>query len=379
MTNKSNAEELLDKYRKGLCTEQEKAIVESWHLQELAGKTYEPTQAELLKADKELRHILSLPAAQGKPRKLWALISIAASILLILSVGAYLFINKNQLQQIQQPLQVTQNKPVAEPKRAVLTLANGAAIVLDHTKAGMLARQGSATIHQTQQGALLYKAQTETTTEAPLLYNTIATKKCAVYDLVLADGTKVWLNSSSSLSFPAEFSGKERNVKLTGEAYFEVAKNKEKPFIVEANGTKVQVLGTHFNIGAYADEPAVVTTLLEGSVKVSKNDKEALIVPGQQALSWAHSGNISLATANMDEVMAWHNGYFKFHNEDVKSIFRKVSRWYDIEVEYRGDLSDQRFGGTYSRSKTIGELLAHLEKIGNIHFKIEGRRIIVMA
>lgn len=380
MTNKLNAEELLDKYRKGICNAQEKAIVESWHLHELAGKNNLPSAEEITIADQQLRYRLNLPKKADHVRRLWLRISVAASVLLMLGVIGYLFLSKPKAQPGQVALAVAPVTRITEPRRAMLTLSNGRSIALNYMQSGMLARQGNAAIQQNGKGGVVYKADPQAMQQTPVeLFNTITTPKGAGYDLVLADGTKVWLNSSSSLSFPAEFKGGHRDVKLTGEAYFEVAKNKEKPFIVEANGTRIQVLGTHFNVGAYPDEQAVVTTLLEGSVKVSKNDKQLIIVPGQQAISRLNTDEITSEKANIDEVMAWRNGYFKFHNEDVKSIFRKVSRWYDIEVEYRGNFSNQRFGGTYSRSKSINELLTYLEKIGNIHFKIEGRRIIVMA
>lgn len=380
MTNQLNAEELLDKYRKGICNAQEKAIVESWHLHELAGKNDLPSAGELAVADQQLRYKLNLPRKADQVRRLWLRISAAASVLLLLGVTGYLLLSKPEGKSEQVTLAGATVTSSTEPRRAVLTLSDGQSITLNHSHSGMLAKQGSTAIQQNGTGELVYKAGSQVLPQTPVeLLNTITTPKGAGYDLVLADGTRVWLNSSSSLSFPAGFSGGQRNVKLTGEAYFEVAKNKEKPFIVEANGTRIQVLGTHFNIGAYTDDQAVVTTLLEGSVKVSKNDKQVMMVPGQQAISKLNTNEITLGKADIDEVMAWRNGYFKFHNEDVKSIFRKVSRWYDIEVEYRGNVSNQRFGGIYSRSKSINELLAYLEKIGNIHFKLEGRRIIVMA
>ena len=195
---------------------------------------------------------------------------------------------------------------------------------------------------------------------------------------MLPDGTKVWLDAGSSISYPVAFTGNSRRVRLTGQGYFEVAKNKEKPFYVEVNRSEVKVLGTHFNISAYEEDPENTTTLLEGSVQISKNGKAALLQPGQQASIAAGSDHIVVSEANIDDVMAWKNGYFIFNDDDIRGIMRKVSRWYDVDVDYRGDFAGRHFGGTFYRSKGINELLNHLERIGKLHFKVAGRRVTVM-
>nr|WP_305121106.1 FecR domain-containing protein [Pedobacter xinjiangensis] len=206
--------------------------------------------------------------------------------------------------------------------------------------------------------------------------NTIETPKGGEYQVILPDGTKVWLNSASVLTFPARFTLKNRSVKLIGEAYFEVAKDKQRPFQVNLGRTTVEVLGTHFNIAAYHDDPEIKTTLLEGSVKISGFSKKVVLQPGEQAS--VANDDISVSHPKLTEVMAWKNGYFSFNNEDIKSIMKKVSRWYDVDVEFVGNISSQQFGGTFNRSKTVEELLAHLEVLGTIKFKMKGRRIIVM-
>jgi transmembrane sensor len=196
--------------------------------------------------------------------------------------------------------------------------------------------------------------------------------------VVLPDGTHVWLNSASSLSYPVEFAGNERRVKLTGEAYFEVAKNKDKPFYVNSNNVQVRVLGTHFNISAYNDDDELKATLLEGSVQVSKNNSQSLLKPGQQAVINNGADMIRVSQANINEVMAWKNGYFIFNDDNIATILKKVSRWYDVDVEQRGNFEGQHFGGTFYRTKGIDELLKNLEKIGKVHFKITGRRVTAM-
>ncbi|HWW40381.1 FecR family protein, partial [Pedobacter sp.] len=198
------------------------------------------------------------------------------------------------------------------------------------------------------------------------------------YQLKLPDGTLVWLNSASSLRFPTQFAGKERSVELDGEAYFEVAKNKEMPFKVHVRAMEVRVLGTHFNVMAYDDEESISTTLLEGSVKVSNALQTAVIRPGQQASLKKSSGILGVEEVNTVEAIAWKNGKFLFADEDIETIMRRISRWYNVEVEYRGNLSDKNFAGSISRYENVSEVLKMLELTGTIHFKVEGRRIIVM-
>ncbi len=188
----------------------------------------------------------------------------------------------------------------------------------------------------------------------------------------------VWLNAASSLKFPVKFAGKERVVELTGEAYFEVAPEAGKPFIVETVNEKVLVLGTHFNINAYSDEPVAVTTLLEGSIKVqsTQTGKASILKPGQQSL--LDASQFTIQAANLEEAVAWKNGYFRFNDERIADIMKKLERWYNIEVIYEGKPSEELFNGKISRFKDISQVLRMLEKTEGIHFKIQGRRVTVM-
>jgi transmembrane sensor len=303
---------------------------------------------------------------------------VAALLLVCCSVGVYLLKNNfNKSANQNQLAHVQASKPILPGgNKATLKLANGTVIALDDAKNGLIAQAGKVSVNKTGRGQITYQSQEPANTTA---YNTFSTPKGGDYQITLPDGTTVRLNSASTLIFPVAFSGKTREVKLTGEAYFEVAHNKDKPFYVTINDTKVRVLGTHFNIKAYADDDHISTTLLEGSVKVTKHGRESLIVPGQQAVVADNSDEISVMEANMAEVNAWRNGYFKFNDEQITNIMKEVSRWYDVEVEYRGNFAGQHFGGTFYRSKSITELLNYLGKLGNVRFKIEGRRIIVMA
>nr|WP_121273582.1 FecR family protein [Pedobacter schmidteae] len=266
--------------------------------------------------------------------------------------------------------------------KAVLTLADGSQIVLDHAGNGSLARQGNATIDKTKNGQIVYAVGKNSSESAvtlrPAEWNVISTPRGGQFNLVLSDGTKVWLNAASTLKFPAGFSGKERIVELNGEAYFEVAKNKQMPFKVKVNKMEVEVLGTHFNVMAYSDEPKIRTILLEGSVKINNGTETALLKPGQQAMAGNADSYLKIEPANTEEVTAWKSGYFLFSNENIQSIMRKISRWYNVEVIYKGNVEHMDFDGTISRYKNVTEVLKMLELTGAIHFKVEEGRIIVM-
>jgi ferric-dicitrate binding protein FerR (iron transport regulator) len=264
--------------------------------------------------------------------------------------------------------------------RAILTLSNGSSIQLDTASNGTLAREGSSRVIKLADGRLAYEGANIKSIEVQ--YNTVATPRGGQYQLTLADGSKVWLNAASSISFPTAFTENERKVIITGEAYFEVAHNAEKPFIVQinsalGNGAHVAVLGTHFNINAYDDEHVIRTTLLEGSVKVSNSNTATVIAPGQQASLPDMSGNIQVANnVDVDQVVAWKNGFFQFQNYTIKDIMRQLSRWYDVEVEYRGKIPEGHYVGKPSRNLKLSEILKVIEYSG-VKLDVEGNKIIV--
>jgi ferric-dicitrate binding protein FerR (iron transport regulator) len=209
--------------------------------------------------------------------------------------------------------------------------------------------------------------------------NTITTPRGGQYQVILEDGTKVQLNAASSIKFPEFFNGANREIELDGEAYFEVAKDKAHPFIVKANGTQVQVFGTHFNINAYSDNPDITTTLLEGSVKMSKGTAAVMLLPGQQGIVNQNGSSIKVSQADIEANMAWINGFFIFHDQNIINIMRQVSRWYDVDIQYQdAEVQENEFGGTISKYKDIKELLDNIKLTGSIHYKIEGRRVIIM-
>ncbi|PSL47998.1 FecR family protein [Chitinophaga niastensis] len=260
----------------------------------------------------------------------------------------------------------------------VLILANGKQIKLDSAGNGLLAVQGQTKITN-RQGRITYNTADKNNEQ--LLYNTITTPRSKQFQLVLADGSSVWLNAASSVRFPTAFTGDVRRVEITGEAYFEVAKatrnGKKIPFVVHANGMDVQVLGTHFNVSAYPDEHTIKTTLLEGSVLVSKGNAKQLLKPGEQA-QLDQEGNLSLyKDIDTEGVMAWRNGYFSFDQADLPGVMRQIARWYDVDIVYEGNIANRRFGGEISRNTNVSQVLKILEE-SKIHFRIEDKKIVVL-
>nr|WP_255526823.1 FecR family protein [Pedobacter sp. MC2016-24] len=214
---------------------------------------------------------------------------------------------------------------------------------------------------------------------------TVTTPMGGTYQISLPDGSKVWLNAASSLTFPSNFDGqRDRRVEVKGEAYFEISKayvkqgghEKRQAFVVVTNKQEIEVLGTHFNVKNYEDEPGVRTTLLEGSIKVSAGAERKIIVPGQQAFS--NGAGIEVSSVNVSDVVAWKDGNFQFNDENIENVMRAISRWYDVDIVFKGAITREKFGGTISRSKPIAEVLASLEETGYVKFKIEGRRVIIM-
>jgi len=305
-------------------------------------------------------------AASHNRRYWWA----AAAILLIV-VGAY----------IATKFTTTHTEPLANvnaisvqpgTNKAVLQLDNGQQVVLDVAKDSTVKNSNGVAL-QIHNAALVYAQEPKAVVVS---YNTLSTPKGSQYQLVLPDGSKVWLNAASSIRFPTAFTGSTRQVTLTGEAYFEVAKNAKQPFIVQANDMTVQVLGTHFNVMAYNDEAAMATTLLEGSVKVQQQGQAAMLVPGKQAL--VTSSTLKVQDADIEQAIAWKDGYFSFDKVTISTIMRDIARWYDVEVGFEGKLSNSRFKGGIRRSAQLSQVLKVLELSG-VRFKVDGKKIIVLG
>jgi transmembrane sensor len=303
-----------------------------------------------------------------------------AAVLILLTGIGYLSINYYQSAAPLTPVVKTapiQSLPI-EPGRATatLTLSDGSTVNLDTLKKGLIASAADLHIRKSAEGSIVYSAKGSTTTNS---FNTIQVPAGGTYKVILPDGTSVWLNSASSLTYPTNFQGKSRAVQLKGEAYFEVAKNAAKPFMVTVNDMTVTVLGTHFNVNAYQNKSDMKTTLLEGSVRLTHLAKDLVLRPGEQGTVSQKRAAMQVSKVNTNKVMSWKNGYFMFQDDSIEDIMEQIGMWYDVDVEYRGDMRNKLFGGIYSRNKDINELLKGLELTGLVHFKIEGRRIIVMA
>lgn len=307
----------------------------------------------------------------------WRRWAVAAAFIPVIGCGLYWWMlthNEKFPATTYKPEKPVENILAPGENRATLTLADGSKIVLDKARRGALAQQGPVKIIKLRNGELAYTAGRGDTGE--VLYNTVTTPKGGQYQLVLADGSKVWLNAASSLRFPASFAGNTRVVELTGEGYFEVAKNPSRPFHVRLNGMDVQVLGTQFNVNGYQDETEMRTTLLEGKVRVTSGHKNRVLRPGEQC-SVNEKGNVQvMANVNTDEAVAWKNGLFYFKSADIRTVLRQVSRWYDVDFVYQGKIK-AHFSGQISRNVNADELLKILELTGKVHFVVNGRKITV--
>jgi transmembrane sensor len=305
--------------------------------------------------------------------------SFAAAAVLLAIAGAWLFwVNRQHTSASQMPVAfTTKNDILPGGNKATLTLSNGKRIVLDDTKTGTLAEEGAMKIIKKDSGQLRYTSLREKPGEKrDLSYNTLTTPKSGTFMVVLPDQTKVWLNSASSLKYPTSFEGQtSREVSLTGEAYFEVAKRPGQPFAVKLNDMKVDVLGTNFDIMAYGDEPAVKTTLLEGAVSVVHRDQRALLKPGEQALLGSAEA-LKVMKADVNVAVAWKNGFFNFDQADLQAVMRQLARWYGIEVVYNGSVPSRSFFGVIDRQLTLSQALKILES-NDIHFSIEGNKLLI--
>lgn len=305
----------------------------------------------------------------------------AASILLTVAVGLVFFGHQKFLKSGDG----LASKMIAPGgNKAILTLSDGSQLFLNDSKNGNLAQESGISIVKTKDGELIYqalgdpKATEVSDLPAPEKYNILETPKGGQYQIILPDGTKVWLNAASSLKFPASFAKLEkREVLLSGEAYFEVAKDKLKPFKVIAVGAAgltegVEVLGTHFNISSYPDESNLKTTLLEGAVRIGNQ----VLAPGQQSVRTP--AGLKIKKIDVEEVIAWKNGFFVFENDNLEGILKKLSRWYDVDIVYDGSLNHVKVIGSVSRDKNLEEVLRLLEKTDKFKFKLKGRRVFVM-
>jgi len=385
---------LIEKYFAGTITPEEKFRLDEWYhsfndseieLTENGNET-EQGLADRIKSrvletiDEEYAPVIS------RPRRTWQLSAAAAFILILLFFGTWFIISsKSQKKEIAKsaPANTKLKNDIAPGgSKAVLTLANGSTILLDSASNGILSQQGNIKVQKLTNGLVAYNNNGKLVTpNDAAFYNTISTPRGGQYQVTLADGTKVWLNAASSIRFPVVFTGNFRKVIITGEAYFEVAKNKNMPFKVEVNSSEIEVLGTHFNVNAYDDEVSIKTTLLEGKVKitvpgVAGNQAPKFLNPGQQA-DINKEGKVNVVdNADTEEAVAWMHGYFQFKSADLQSILRQIARWYDVDVEYKEKV-DLHFTGQLTRNENVSQVFEKLALTGVVRFKIDGKKIIV--
>jgi transmembrane sensor len=337
----------------------------------------------------------------AKTRFIFWKYGVAAALLVLVGTFSYFFIQKHEdIEKVS--VKTETNDVIPGSNKAVLTLSDGSDIILDDSKNGKIATQEGITITKTIEGKLIYQTQS---TSDNIDYsngenlNTITTPKAGQFKISLPDGTLVWLNSLSSIRFPAHFNGPVRKVEITGEVYFEVAKLKKVirgqltkvPFHVVSSDQIVEVLGTQFNVNSYKDEAITKTTLIEGSVKVllapkpGRKNKEVKLMPGEQ--SQVSAGNksgktdkdeISIQNVDSEEAVAWKNGYFRFKDANIKEVMRQLSRWYDIEVTYNGDFSSDQFTGFVSRNIKLSNVLKILQEGGGVQFVVNGKHVQVI-
>lgn len=364
----SISEEDLSTLRQVLETPDAQIWLQSFVDEKMEDGSYAPHIAETL-ALKESGYQQLLKQIEERPviRHIWRWVAAAAAMLLIISTATYFWPQPGKQITAQEEPAITPGK-----KGAILTLSNGAKVVLDSLGNGLISTQNGANVLM-QNGQLLYDVTGNT--NGQMVYNTITTPNGREFHVQLPDGTLVWLNAASSITYPTVFSGKTRGVNITGEAYFEVAKNVQAPFHVNVNNsTRIEVLGTHFNVNAYTNESSINTTLLEGAVRI----QSVTLKPGQQAQQRSNADIKIINNANLESVMAWKNGFFNFQGKSLEEVMRQLERWYDLEVIYEKGVPDIRFGGEMSRDMDLKGLLRSLEA-SKVHFRLEaGRRLIVL-
>lgn len=393
---------LIEKYLSGKATEEEKRQIENWYESfDTLGPEFE--EGDPWRTDRSLEK--SLEAIKGKiaqdteempawrlrrKRFRWWHAAAAAAVLVFISEMVYLSFHKTDESKMAAavPSEIKDFEPGGN--RAVLTLGNGQQIVLDSTNNGLLSVQGNTRVIKLNNGQLAYNSYRPATgngqrtadnaSPAVVQYNTISTPRGGSYEIVLPDGSKVWLNAASSVRFPTVFAGEKREVQITGEAYFEVAGDAAKPFVVKQGEVEIQVLGTRFNVMAYHNEPDVKVTLLEGAVRVKQQatGREQMMKPGEQAQIGQDGRMRLVAGADVKETVAWKNNLFWFDNDDVQAVMRQLSRWYDADIVIKDDIPDL-FTGSIPRDMTFSKVFEVLQQTGSIQYKIEDNKTVIIT
>ncbi|MBN9384799.1 MAG: FecR domain-containing protein [Chitinophagaceae bacterium] len=321
-----------------------------------------------------------IPVIRERTRRSWVRWA-AAAVILVTAGGLYFrHQNKNEKPDTLSAIPVAGDIKAPQSNRATITLARGQKVFLDSAANGQLAMQGQVRLVKMAEGKIGYEGAAPAGQPGEVVYNTVTNPRGSkVVNITLADGSRVWLNAGSSLTYPVAFTGKERNVQFTGETYFEISPDASKPFTVTRRGDniRIKVLGTRFNVNAYDDEMALKVTLLEGSVRVDKGKNTSLLKPGQQ-VQVKEDRNRVIDDIDIDEVMAWKNEKFRFSEKtDIEMIMRQIARWYDLDIEYQGKVNEH-FWGSISRTVNASQVFKMLQATGFVKFRIEGRKVTVM-
>lgn len=369
--------DLIQRYLKGNTTPEEASALHEWY------DSFDDSEVSLPMEPGEDRQLLEQrllnrlrpvmqPEERVKPLR-YRRYLVAASVIILIGVagiaGLQLRFSSHKKNIIATNLPAKEVQPAN--KKALLTLADGSTIALDDAANGALGKQGGASIIKNTKGQLSYQADEA---GGAVVYNTLTVPRGGQFQLILPDGTKVWLNSASSLRYPTAFRGADRKVILQGQAYFEIAGKASQPFKVQANEMEVVVLGTRFDMMAYADEPTINATLLDGKIKV----QDQILRPGQQAVLALAGHQLTVKEADVNKIMAWKNGLFVFNNMDLPTILREIARWYDVEIVYNTAPGKELYGGGISRNLNLSAVLHVLEENGTNHFKIDGNKVIVL-
>lgn len=380
LNNKKELNRIIENYVSGKATPEEIDFIEAYYQYLEQGENTLKSDDENLTimADenfKAIKHNISDHKSKIKANPFYYYV--AAAIILI-AFGFGVFYNNNDRKEIVAQQDLTKRIDVLPgTDKAILTLADGSKIVLDDKTNGDISQHAGVTISKTDDGQLIYKVDASSKNSSAIAFNTIETPKGGQYQIILPDGTKVWLNAASSLKYPEAFIGSERKVELTGEAYFEVAKNKNLPFRVMSKNQEIEVLGTHFNVNNYMDDKAAKTTLLEGSIIISNSKSKKVLKAGEQAIikNYGMAEIEVLSNVDADDETAWKNGQFRFNNAGLKTILNQLERWYDIKIDY-STVPEKRYNGMVPRKAKLSEVLKMLELTGNISFEIkEGRQL----
>ncbi|NLU91984.1 FecR family protein [Chitinophaga sp. Ak27] len=382
---------IIEKYLRGEANEEETRLVNDWFYSSDAGA--EPANEAVAalreeigkKIQRRLNQSIDLTIRRQQERRTRVL-QFAAAAAMLLGIGLYFLVQRNR----QTPLiaKVAEKRTATGNSKATLILANGKAIALDSTADGPIDSKNGMQIIKPEDGKVAYVPTQQVSSSPTVVYNTIITPKSGQYSITLSDGTKVWLNAASSLRYPVPFSGSLREVELSGEGYFEVAtamsaQGNNIPFIVSVrnaglpNDMKVKVLGTKFNVMAYSDEGAIETSLVEGKVETAYSGNNALLSPGLQSSLEKTTLGFKVSRADLQRALAWKNGEFRFSRMDIKGIMRQVTRWYDVSVEYQGNVDHIYLSGVFSRQNDIRQMLDILEATGTVHFQLAGNKITV--